>query len=291
MRRDLLKGDLYQPLMEQWAEIEKNHDWEKMQADHKEKVKKWEVQRDKMKAAGKPVPNKPRAPRNQMEGQHRPANLYNARLLPIVPFGIRGTIWYQGESNSSRAYQYRDLFPLMIQNWRDVWGQGDFPFYWVQLADFMQEEDEPIENNWAELREAQTMTQEKLKNTGQAVITDVGDASDIHPKNKQEVGRRLARLALARDYDMDIAHHSAEFKSVKFNGKKALVTFDHVNGKLRTVDHREVIGFALAGEDKKWVWAEAKIKGTDQVEVWSDAVAAPVAVRYAWASNPGLQPL
>ena len=129
---------------------------------------------------------------------------------------------------------------------------------------------------------------ERLPNTGQAVIIDIGEASDIHPKNKQEVGRRLARWALAKDYGVDIPYRSAQYKSMEVKGKKALISFDHVNGNLRTVDHNDLLGFAIAGEDKKWVWAEAKIVGKDrdQVEVWSDDVANPVAVRYAWADNP-----
>jgi sialate O-acetylesterase len=287
VRRDLMQGNpTFQPLLDQWKEEEANFDWAKIQAKHKEKVAEWELKRDAAKAAGKPLPKKPRAPRNDMEGQHRPANLYNARHLPIVPFGIRGAIWYQGESNSGRAYQYRELFPLMIQNWRDDWKQGDFPFYWAQLADFLPEDEQPVESNWAELREAQTMTMTRLPNTGQAVITDLGEASDIHPKNKQEVGKRLARWALAKDYGVDIPYRSAEFESMNIKGNKATITFKHVNNALRTVDHRELNGFAIAGEDQKWVWAEAKIKGQKQVEVWSDTVQSPVAVRYAWANNP-----
>jgi len=286
VKRDRLKGPLYEPLIQQWEEIEANFDLEKAKAVHAKKVKEWEAKRDKLKAAGKPIPNKPRPPRDILSGQHRPANLYNARHLPIVPYGIRGAIWYQGESNSGRAYQYRDLFPLMIQNWRDDWQQGDFPFYWVQLADFRDEEDEPGDSTWAETREAQTMTMYKLPNTGQAVITDLGEASDIHPKNKQEVAKRLARWALAKDYNIDIPYRSAEFESITIKDDKATITFKHVNTALRTVDHKKLDGFAIAGEDKVWHWAEAKIKGTDRVEVWCENVKVPVAVRYGWADNP-----
>ena len=135
-------------------------------------------------------------------------------LNPILGYGIRGVIWYQGESNAGRAYQYRHLFPLMIQNWRDEWGQGDFPFYWVQLADFRNEVPAPADSQWAELREAQTMTMSKLPNTGEAVIVNLGESSDIHPKNKQDVAKRLARWALARDYGMDIVYRSPVYKSM-----------------------------------------------------------------------------
>jgi len=287
IRRDLLEGkEIYQPLMERWVETEKTFDFAKAKAEHEKKLAQWKTRSEEAKAAGKPVPRRPRPPRNKLVGQHRPANLFNARLLPLVPYGIRGAVWYQGESNSGRAYQYRDMFPLMIQNWRDTWRQGDFPFYWVQLADFQDERPEPGDSNWAELREAQTMTMDKLPNTGQAVIIDLGEASDIHPRDKQNVAFRLARWALARDYGLDFPYRSPQYKSMLIEGGRAVITFDHVNGALRTVDHRRLRGFAIAGEDKKWVWAEAKIKGRDRVEVWSDAVEAPVAVRYAWAGNP-----
>jgi sialate O-acetylesterase len=287
IRRDLLGGkEIYKPLMDRWTETEKTFDFEKAKAGYAKKLEEWKTRCSTARAEGKPLPNRPRPPQNRLTGQHRPANLFNARLLPIVPFGIRGAVWYQGESNSSRAYQYRDMFPLMIQNWRDVWGQGDFPFYWVQLADFRDEEPAPGGSNWAELREAQTMTMDRLPNAGQAVIIDLGEASDIHPKRKQEVGYRLARWALARDYGVDVPHRSAQYQSMAVEGRKAVITFDHVNGGLRTVDHRKISGFAIAGEDQEWVWADAKIRGKDRVEVWSDSVEKPVAVRYAWANNP-----
>jgi sialate O-acetylesterase len=221
-----------------------------------------------------------------LAGQHRPANLYNGVLHPVIGYTIRGAIWYQGESNAGRAYQYRDLFPLMIQGWRDDWGQGDFPFYWVQLADFRPEVDQPAESDWAELREAQTMTMSKLTNTGQAVITDLGEAADIHPKNKQDVAKRLVRWALAKDYGIEIPYRSPTYKSMQTDGAKATVKFDHIGKGLDTFDVREPIGFAIAGKDKVFVNAEAKIVGKDTMEIWSDSVASPVAVRYAWADNP-----
>ncbi len=221
-----------------------------------------------------------------LAGNHRPANIYNGVLKSHLGYGIRGTIWYQGESNASRAYQYRELFPLMISSWREEWGQGDFPFYWVQLADFMQEKPEPTESEWAELREAQTMTMAKLKHTGQAVIIDIGEGKDIHPKNKVEVGMRLARLALANEYGIEIASRSPQYKSMELSGNKIILTFDHIDGGWRPFDTRQPVGFAIAGEDKKFVWADAKILDDKRVEVSSAAVAKPVAVRYAWADNP-----
>jgi sialate O-acetylesterase len=221
-----------------------------------------------------------------MVTQNRPSNLYNGRVEPIVPYAIRGAIWYQGESNASRAYQYRHLFPLMIRNWREAWQQGDFPFYWVQLADFQDEPAQPGDSDWAELREAQTMTQDAVPHAGEAVIIDIGEAADIHPRNKLEVARRLARLALANDYGVHMAHKSPRFESLSVHDGKATLTFKERGGGLRTVDRRDVLGFAIAGADRQWHAAQAKLLENGTIEVWSDAVASPVAVRYAWASNP-----
>ena len=167
-----------------------------------------------------------------MRGNSRPGNIYNGVLKPTIGYGIRGVIWYQGESNAGRAYQYRDLFPLMIKSWRDEWGQGDFSFYWVQLADFLAETPEPKESAWAELREAQTMTLSRLPKTGEAVIIDLGEGKDIHPRNKQDVANRLARWALARDYGVKIAYQSPTYKAMEKHGNKVVLRFDHVGGGL-----------------------------------------------------------
>lgn len=286
VRRDVLEEDKrYAELMAKWKQTEDTYDHEKVVAAYQKKREQWQAAFKKAKAEGKPLPRAPRAPRNPLAGQHRPANLYNGVLKPTIGYGIKGAIWYQGESNASRAEQYGHLFPLMIQHWRDEWKQGDFSFYWVQLADFRDEKAEPAESDWAELREAQTKSQ-RLPNTGQAVITDVGEGRDIHPRNKQEVGKRLARLALAKNYGRNIPHRSPEFKSMTLKGNKATIKFDHVSSGLYAFDTREVRGFTIAGKDKKFHHAQAVIKGKDTVEVWSDAVKNPVSVRYNWADNP-----
>jgi len=259
IRRDLLDADpIYEPLMKRWKETEV----------------KYEADKSDAKLA------------STMTNQHRPANLYNARVLPLVPYAFRGVIWYQGETNVGRAYQYREMFPLMIQNWRDTWDQGDFPFYWVQLADYMKETSEPGGSAWAELREAQTMTLDRLKNTGEAVIIDLGEGNDIHPVNKRDVGLRLSRWALARDYGLKLPCESPRFESLAEADGKITVTFRSCGAGLHVYDHTDIRGFAVAGEDKKWVWAKAKLVAANQVEVSSESVPAPVAVRYAWADNP-----
>ena len=174
----------------------------------------------------------------------------------------------------------------MISSWREAWGQGDFPFYWVQLADFLAEKPEPGESAWAELREAQTLTLDVLPNTGQAVIIDIGEGRDIHPRNKVDVGLRLARLALANDYALEISAQSPRFKSMEQQEDKIILSFDHIDRGWRPFDVAQPVGFAIAGADRSFVWADAKILADNRIEVSSPQVSAPVAVRYAWADNP-----
>ncbi|BDI30166.1 9-O-acetylesterase [Capsulimonas corticalis] len=233
--------------------------------------------------------------------------LYNGMVQPLVPYGVKGAIWYQGESNADRAYQYRALLPTMIGDWRKQWGEGDFPFYIVQLANWTPVLDQPGDSNWAELREAQTMTSKNVKNSGEALAIDIGDGPDIHPKDKQDVGRRLALTALAKTYGQKVEYSGPEYKSYKVEGSKVRVSFDHLGGGLTvstvtplsdyltrtgaftpTVDPSPtaaVKGFAVAGDDHKWYWADAVIDG-DTIVLSSPSVASPVAVRYAWANNP-----
>ncbi|WP_316844959.1 sialate O-acetylesterase [Pedobacter psychrodurus] len=217
-------------------------------------------------------------------GPNRPTVLYNAMIHPYLQFSIKGAIWYQGESNADRAYQYRELFPTMIKDWRQKWGQGDFPFYFVQLANFMQVDNTPVESAWAELREAQQKTL-SLPNTGMATIIDIGDAKDIHPKNKQEVGKRLGLIALAKTYGQKNNYSGPVYQSSKTEGKQIRLTFGNTENGLKAGGDKELTGFAIAGADKKFYWAKANIQG-NQIIVSSDQVANPVAVRYAWGNNP-----
>jgi len=214
-----------------------------------------------------------------------PTLLYNGMINPIVPFAIKGAIWYQGENNASRAYQYRKLFPAMITDWRTKWREGDFTFLWVSLANFMKANENPIGSEWAELREAQNMTL-SLPKTGQAMAIDIGQAEDIHPKNKQDVGYRLAVNALKIAYDKSIVNSGPSFKSMNVEGGKIRIAFDNIGSGMKAKDkYGYVKGFAVAGADQKFYWANASIEN-NTILVWSDKVPVPVAVRYAWADNP-----
>ncbi|HEX6046557.1 MAG TPA: sialate O-acetylesterase, partial [Pyrinomonadaceae bacterium] len=215
--------------------------------------------------------------------QNSPSVLYNAMIAPLVPFAIRGAIWYQGESNAGRSFQYRTLFPIMIRDWRRAWGHV-FPFYFVQLANWRPRKDQPDESDWAELREAQFMTLREPR-TGMAVAIDIG-GEDLHPRNKLDVGRRLAQWALADVYDQKIVPSGPLFDRFSMEGDKVRIKLKYAAG-LKTNDGRPVKGFAIAGSDRKFVWAEARIEG-DSVVVWSPNVSQPVAVRYGWADNPAV---
>lgn len=226
-------------------------------------------------------------PADPTKNPHHPSVLYNGMIAPIAGYAIRGAIWYQGESNASRAYQYRLLMPTMIQSWRTAWKQGDFSFYQVQLANFLAPKDQPGDSAWAELREAQVIATKAIPNVGAACIIDIGAEKDIHPKDKQNVGKRLARLALNRDYNRkDIVPQGPTYTSSEAKDGKITVKFDTHGPKLISYYQQPLRGFAVAGEDKVWKWAEAKITGPDTIEVSSKDVAAPVAVRYNWADNP-----
>lgn len=211
---------------------------------------------------------------------------YNARIAPVIPYGIRGVIWYQGEGNIYSAYQYRSLFPLLIQDWRTRWGLGYFPFLFVQLANHSDKQLIPADDEFAELREAQTLTLQ-YPNTGMAVAIDIGDALDVHPRNKLDVGRRLYLAARKVAYHQDIVHTGPVYKKMSIEGTSIRVFFSYAEDGLITNDGEGVRGFAVAGTDGKFFWAEAVIDG-NTVLVSSKNVLHPVEVRYAWEANPGV---
>lgn len=260
------------------AKAKTEYDPAKAKAAYQEALKKWEAVAAKAKEGKKSFPPKPQPPAAPTAvNPHTPASLYNGMIHPLLPFAIKGAVWYQGESNAGNAEEYRVLYPTMIQDWRKRWGT-DFPFYGVMLAPF--NAGNPTGTNWPELREAQYLATKKLKNVGIAVITDAGDPTDIHPKDKQTVGKRLALSALAQTYGKDVEYRGPEFKAVKFDGDKAVVTFDHIGGGL-VAKGDELTEFTIAGEDKEFHPAKAEVQG-DTVVVSSDKVSKPVAVRFAW---------
>ncbi len=261
--------------------------WEKTMEAYPEAQRKFEAALatwEKAKKKGESVGAKPRAPWHP-EHPWRPSGLYNAMIAPLTPYAITGAIWYQGESNAGRAFQYRTLFPRMIQDWRDAWGIGDFPFYFVQLANFTPQLPEPGDSDWAELREAQTMTLD-LPKTAMAVTIDIGEADDIHPRNKQDVGTRLALNALDQVYRESPPYFSPVYYNMFRRGDNIVVWLEHAYKGLEARGGGELKGFAIAGADRKFVWAKAEIVGQRRVRVWSDYVRDPVAVRYGWANNP-----
>lgn len=215
----------------------------------------------------------------------RPGILFNAMIYPIAGYTIAGAIWYQGESNTDKPGYYNELFETMIQDWRVHWKQGSFPFLFVQLANYMARQEAPSESGWAELREAQTQTLE-LPNTGMATIIDIGDAEDIHPRNKQDVGKRLWLAARKVVFDEDVIYSGPTYRSHEIRDGKVIVSFSHTEGGL-TSKGDDPVGFAIADEDKKFSWAEATIRN-DQIVLESEKVENPKYVRYAWADNPAV---
>lgn len=215
-----------------------------------------------------------------------PTLLFNSMINPLLPFAIKGAIWYQGESNASRAYQYRQAFPLMINDWRKQWKLGDFPFYFVQLSTYNDKNGNSQRGSaWGELREAQTMAL-SLPNTGMAVTTDVGDPKDIHPTNKQDVGKRLAALALDKTYSLKRVSSGPAFQSMKIEGNKIILSFSNIGSGFMAANdpYGYLKGFEIAGSDQKFSYAKALIDG-DRIVVFQDNVSAPVAVRYNWADD------
>jgi sialate O-acetylesterase len=215
----------------------------------------------------------------------KPVGLYNAMIAPLTNYSIKGVIWYQGESNTKKPSEYFDLMETVVHDWRNQWNQGDFPFLYVQLANFLEVKSAPSESDWAELRQQQTNLL-SVSNTGMAVAIDLGEWNDIHPLNKYDVGKRLALQAQKIAYgDKKIVSSGPLFKSMKLNENKLKIKFTDTGSGLTTKENKEVKGFAIASEDNQFVWANASIQG-DEITVWSDTVLKPFKVRYAWADNP-----
>ena len=269
--------------------VERTKIWDeerpRVRADYDEALKKWRADSDKAKAAGaRPSPS-PAVP-DALREYRIASSIYDGMIAPIIPFFIRGAIWYQGESNEARAQQYGVLLPTMIRAWRERWGEGNFPFGIVQLPNYRDPKPEPSDEAWSHLREAQRRTALHTPNTGLIVTIDIGEAHDIHPKNKLDVGKRMALWALVDVYGRKMTKSGPIFRNAKIAASKIILTFDEVGQGLRIRDGDELDEFAIAGADHKWRWASAKIVAKDRIEVWSDVVSQPLAVRYAFNNNP-----
>lgn len=276
VKKSVLEADEdFVPLLENYQNLVENYD-ENM-AQYKVKKDKWRAQNDSLKQLGqKPRGSAPRTPIGK--GSHKAPNLiYNAMIYPLLNAKIKGVIWYQGENNARLAYQYRKLFPALIQNWREDFGSGDFPFYFVQIA--------PHRSQNPEIRESQLLTLKSVENTGMAVTTDVGDTNNIHPLNKQVVGHRLALWARSQTYgEKDLVYSGPIYKEMEIKGGKAYISFDHVGSGLLCKGD-SLTNFTICGADKKFVPAKAVIEG-DKVVVWADALSTPVSVRFGWNYTP-----
>jgi sialate O-acetylesterase len=219
-----------------------------------------------------------------LSSQNQPATLYNAMVAPEINYAIKGFCWYQGESNAGQPKQYQKLLPALISDWRIKWNQGPLPFLYVQLPGFMEYNYLPSESNWAMLRESQLKSL-SVPNTAMAVAIDLGEWNDIHPDDKKDVGERLALAAMKVAYKENITYTGPLYESSVIEGNKIIISFTNTGGGLITIDDDMPSAFAIAGADKKFVWADAKIEG-DKVIVWSDELPEPHYVRYAWSDNP-----
>jgi sialate O-acetylesterase len=272
------------PLFEKWKKMEAEWDPEKEKVKYEEQLVKYKE--DSAKKEGKngkalPPPLKPVPPQSSTR---RPANLFNSKIAPLIPYAIKGAIWYQGESNANRNGLYDVTLPLMIKDWRTRWNQGDFPFAWVQLPGIGKAQEEPVENDgWPSIREFMLKSL-SVPNTGMAITIDVGEADSAHPLNKQPVGNRLAMWALAKVYGQECASSGPLPAGHEIKGSEIICSFKHTDGGLVSKEG-ELKGFAIAGVDRKWYKSTAKIDG-DRVIVSSPEVKKPEAVRYAWANNP-----
>ena len=282
-------------LVAEWDAKQAAYDPDKAKTNYEKALAAWEVKVKKLREESKEKNQKPRLPRRPAApsapnlASNAPSAIYNQMVAPWTRYAIAGAIWYQGESNRTRAVQYETIFPAMIEDWREKWGY-DFSFYFVQLANFQKPSSEPgVPDSWAELQNAQTLTLQKVPNTGMAIINDIGEANDIHPGNKEDVGKRLSLWALSQHYGKEIDPWSGPIykKQESVDGGKVRVHFDHVGKGLKSRDGGKLQRFEIAGEDKKFVWAEANIEeGGKTVLVSSESVPKPASVRYAWAANP-----
>ncbi len=270
------------------ATVERTKIWDeerpRVKVEYAAAIAKWREDSDKAKASGaKPSPS-PGVP-DALRDYRVASSIYDGMIAPLMPFAIKGAFWYQGESNEARAEQYNILLPVMIKSWREHWGEGVFPFGIIQLPNYRKPQDQPVDEAWSFVREAQRRTFVTTPNSGLIVTIDIGEANDIHPKNKLDLGKRMATRALKDVYNKKLSD-SPEYEKAEFKSGKIILTFTNAGKGLKIRDGDKLEEFAIAGADQKFVWAQAKIVGKNKVEVWSDKVTKPIAVRYAFNNNP-----
>ena len=272
------------PLWDRWQKAVKEYDPREAEAKYRRAREKWKREAEEDRRAGRRPPPEPALPPDPRRNRGYPGSLYRGMIAPLRGCAVRGVVWYQGESNAGRAYQYRTLFPLLIRSWRGEFGRPEMPFLFVQIAGFGKVAPSGGPSAWAELREAQLLTLRCVPGTGMAVAIDVGDPADIHPKDKQTVGRRLALWALATAYGRKVECSGPLYRTMESEGGKLRLEFDHADG-LRTSDGMEPGGFAVSGADGRFVPARARVEG-GALLVWAPGIERPAAVRYAWADSP-----
>lgn len=272
--------------------IEREKVWEverpQVQKDFDQAIEMWKIAAKEAEEKGQKTPRQPRVP-DALRPYRIAGSIYDNMIEPLIPFRLKGTLWYQGESNEERAEQYKLLLPTMIQAWRDRWGQGDFPFCVIQLPNFRAISDQPEDAAWSHLREAQRLTALNTSKTDLLTTIDLGEAADIHPTNKYDVGQRLAKWAMIEIYGQEGTWSGPMFKRAKIKRRKIVLHFDQVGKGLQICKGDTLKEFAIAGADQEWQWAKARIKGRKKVVVWSENISNPKAVRYAFNQNP-LQP-
>lgn len=295
LKNDALKAFYYNELAK-WEESELPAVKRAADAAYQKQLDVWKKRADAAKATGQKAPRKPRKKGYDQNGV--PAALYNGFVHALVPYAIKGAVWYQGESNAGyRTEHYRESMLALIKGWREQWGQGSFPFIWCQLASFRVANEAPMDqDDWVEIQNQQREALALADDTGMAVLNDIGEARNIHPKNKVDVGKRLSLWALSLAYEGDIVCSGPLYQSSLIDGRKVILKFDHAGsglmvGRKHLLDSTvEVQGalkrFQICGKDGQWNWADAKITGKDTVEVWHKDIPTPVEVRYAWSSNP-----
>lgn len=278
------------PVLEPWDTAVEKFDPEAAEAAWQKQLAGWTKRAEQARAAGKPAPRKPRKPASPEIDQNRPANLFNGMIHPLIPYAIRGAIWYQGERNTRAFPQlYSVQLETLIADWRKRWHRPEMPFAWAQLPNFTAVQTDPVQTTGWVIVQEQMLKTLRVPGTGMAITIDVGEANDIHPRNKQEVGRRLSLWALNRVYGRELVDSGPIMNQVKLVNRdgqpRLLVEFHHTAEGLKTADGEALRGFAIAGEDQKFLWGEAVIEG-NAVHVWHPDIKTPVAVRYDWAPNP-----